>query len=105
MKLNPSLYPDKVGFHHEVISSESADLFRRKTDLVEKSTSKEVLFSGGERGIPASQPFVTSIQTSRGQATLVFIVLQHNPCALPSSSIKDAVAARFPRPRVRIPFL
>ena len=44
MKLNPSLYPDAVGSHHEVISSAVADLFRRKTDLVEKSTSEEVLF-------------------------------------------------------------
>ena len=48
MKLNPSIHPDKVGYHRKVFSSESSDLFRLKTDLVEKSTSKEVLFSGGD---------------------------------------------------------
>ena len=38
MKLNPSFYPCEARFHHEVISSALADFFRRKTDLVEKST-------------------------------------------------------------------
>ena len=40
-------YPCGARFHHEVISSAVADLFRRKTDLTEKSTCiLQVLFSG-----------------------------------------------------------
>ncbi len=50
MKLNPSAYPDEVGFHHEVISSSLEDLFRRKTDLVEKSTDNvDAFFCSGPR--------------------------------------------------------
>ena len=51
MKLNPSLYPCEARFNHEVISSATVDLFRRKTDLTEKTAnfvSKLTVFSGGE---------------------------------------------------------
>ena len=37
MKLNPSLSPDAVGFHHEVISSTAGGFIPSgRTDLVEK---------------------------------------------------------------------
>jgi hypothetical protein len=44
MKLNPSSYPDEVGFHHEVISSHDSGIYpspnswrcQLRTDLVEK---------------------------------------------------------------------
>ena len=37
MKLNPSLSPDEVGFHHEVISSTAGGFIpSARTDLVEK---------------------------------------------------------------------
>ena len=43
MKLNPSSYPDEVGFHHEVISSHDSGIYsspnswrcQLRTDLVE----------------------------------------------------------------------
>ena len=38
MKLNPSLSPDEVGFHHEVISSTKGGFIpSARTDLVEKN--------------------------------------------------------------------
>ncbi len=38
MKFNPSLSPDEVGFHHEVISSIAGGfLLSARTDLVEKT--------------------------------------------------------------------
>ena len=38
MKLNPSSYPDEVGFHHEVISSTKDGFIPSvRTDLVEKN--------------------------------------------------------------------
>ena len=40
------LYSDNVGFHHEVISFAKQIYSVCKTDLAEKSTSNEVLFSG-----------------------------------------------------------
>ncbi len=36
MKLNPSSYPDEVGFHHEVISSTAGGFLPSSADLVEK---------------------------------------------------------------------
>ena len=37
-------YPCEARFHHEVISSALADLFRRKTDLVEKRLFRRIVF-------------------------------------------------------------
>ena len=51
MKSNPSFSSDEVGFHHEVISSTKDGFIpSTRTDLTEKSTSFEVLFSGGDEG-------------------------------------------------------
>ena len=55
MKLNPSLSPDDVGFHHGVISSTAGGFIPSdRTDLVEKkhplSVDKGCFFSGaGDR--------------------------------------------------------
>ena len=51
MKSNPSLSPDEVGFHHEVISSTAGGFIpSERTDLVEKkhplSVDKGCFFSG-----------------------------------------------------------
>ena len=44
-EIKSAFYPCEARFHHKVISSALADLSRRKTDLVEKSTcSLQVLF-------------------------------------------------------------
>ena len=51
MKLNPSSYPDEVGFHHEVISSHDSGIYpspyswrcQLRTDLVEKREQVERL--------------------------------------------------------------
>ena len=70
MKLNPSAYPDEVGFHHEVISSSLEDLFRRKTDLVERSTDNvDAFFCSGDdllsraasRQVPSALQSLTSV--------------------------------------------
>ena len=57
MKLNPSSYPDEVGFHHEVISSHDSGIYpspnswrcQLRTDLVKKESKSLTcsLFSGG----------------------------------------------------------
>ena len=53
MKLNPSSYPDEVGFHHEVISSHDSGIYpspnswrcQLRTDLVEKREQVKDLLS------------------------------------------------------------
>ena len=53
MKLNPSSYPDEVGFHHEMISSHDRGIYpgpsswrcQLRTDLVEKREQVKDLLS------------------------------------------------------------
>ena len=54
-------YPCGARFHHEVISSALADLFRPNTDLTEKSTCKlQVLFSGSSSWARTSDIMINS---------------------------------------------
>ena len=51
--------PTLVGFHHVVISSTKVDLFR-KADLIEKSKSIDLLFSGADSGTRTRDLLITN---------------------------------------------